>query len=188
MTTEPNRPLELVGITGSLRAGSFNTLLLEACRSYLPEGVTLEIIGVGGMPLYETALDSDDPPATVTAFRRAIEGADAVLYSTPEYNFSVPGGLKNAIDWASRPAYRAALTNKPSGILSATGGPLGGVRAQGHLKQILSGTLSPVFPANEFLVGDAGKKFDEEGRLTDEKTRERLERYLTGFAAWIRSR
>ena len=184
--TESTKALTILGITGSLRAGSFNTLLLEACRSHLPDGVTLEITGVDGLPLYDTALDGDDPPAGVAAFRQAIADADAVLYSTPEYNFSIPGGLKNAIDWASRPAFRAVLTHKPSGVLSATGGPLGGVRAQGHLKQILSGTLSHVFPANEFLVGDAGKKFDEEGRLTDEKTRERLERYLTGFVAWIR--
>ena len=180
----PDRSLTILGITGSLRAGSSNTRLLESCRQFLPEGTRYSILGCGEMPFYESSLDGETKPPAVGAFRKAIEGADALLISTPEYNYSIPGSLKNGIDWASRPGFRSPLAHKPTGILSASTGVVGGARAQGHLKQILAATLSPVFPSVEFLVGEAGKKFDEDGKLTDEKTLGRLERYVRGFTAW----
>jgi len=181
----PTRPLTILAITGSLRTGSSNTRLLETCRQFLPEGTNYSILTCGDMPFYESSLDGEIKPPAVHAFREAIEHADGLLISTPEYNYSVPGGLKNAIDWASRPGYASPLAHKPTGILSASGSVIGGARAQGHLKQILAATLSPVFPSPEFLVGEAGKKFDPDGKLTDEQTVARLERYIHGFTAWV---
>ena len=179
------RPLEILGITGSLREGSYNTLLLESCRRIFPEGTNFEVVTCRDIPLYEAALDGESKPPTVEAFCKAIAAADAVLFATPEYNYSVPGGLKNAIDWASRPAFRAPLTKKPTGILSASAAVTGGARAQGHLKQILLATLSPIFPSPEVLVGEAGKKFGPDGKLTDEKVLASVERYVNGFAEWV---
>lgn len=181
-----SRPTRILGICGSLRPGSFNRALLEACREFLPEGAELEIRTSGELPHYDASLDGENPPAPVAEFRERVAAADALLFGVPEYNYSLPGVLKNAIDWASRPAFRSALAGKPAGIVSATTGPLGGARAQGHLKLVLSSTLSPVFPSVEMLVGEAAKKFDADGRLVEEAARRRLERYVQGFVAWVR--
>ena len=110
--------------------------------------------------------------------------ATALLFSTPEYNHSIPGVLKNAIDWASRPAYESVLAHKPAGILSASKSFVGGARVQGHLHQVLDSTLTLVYPAPEFLVPQSGDKFDATGALQDADTARRLRSYLYGFVIW----
>jgi len=180
--------MRILGISGSLRAGSYNTALLRAMQGMLPAGASLEIYLCGDLPLYNSDIDGEDRPEPVTRFVELIQTSDAILYATPEYNYGIPGVLKNAIDWASRPAFKAPITGKPSGIISASPGAVGGARAQAALRNVLAGTLSPVFPHVEMLVPAAHEKFDREGNLTDGKTRERMERYAAGFVEWVTSR
>jgi chromate reductase, NAD(P)H dehydrogenase (quinone) len=177
--------MKLLGISGSLRKGSYNTGLLEAAARLLPQGVELTIVGCGDIPLYNKDLDAEKKPEAVLQLLQEVRYADGVLFATPEYNYSFSGVLKNAIDWASRPAYKSVLAGKPAAIISASGGPVGGARAQAHLCQVLSATLSPVVPAPSFLVPMAQDKFDKNGLLTDEDTKRRLARYIGDFVLWV---
>ncbi|MBW1637287.1 MAG: NAD(P)H-dependent oxidoreductase, partial [Deltaproteobacteria bacterium] len=124
-------------------------------------------------------------PEQVVRFIDAIADCDGVLFASPEYNYSIPGLLKNAIDWASRPAYKSVLAGKPVAIVSASKSPVGGARGQSHLRDILSATLSPVVPSPPFLLPQAADKFNREGILTDSASLQRLERYLKEFTEWI---
>lgn len=177
--------MELVGISGSIRKGSYNTKLLLAAAECLPHGVTINVIDCGDLPLYNNDLDKETKPEAVERLLRAIGESDGVLIATPEYNYSIPGVLKNAIDWASRPAYKSVLAKKPAGIISASKSVIGGARVQLHLRDVLSSTLTPVVPSPHFLVPLAKEKFDEEGRLVDEDTRLRLDRYMKEFVEWV---
>ena len=177
-----SRPIQILGLSGSLRRASANTALLRAAAELCPEGAELLIHDYSGVPLFN--LDADDDPA-VEALREAIRVADGVLIATPEYNYSIPGVLKNALDWASRPAYRSPFAGKPSGVISAAGSFVGGARAQQHLKAVLLGMGTPVFPRAELLVGASHTKVDQ-GALTDEATRRRLGEYLLDFIDWVR--
>ncbi|MCA9691146.1 MAG: NAD(P)H-dependent oxidoreductase [Myxococcales bacterium] len=178
--------LKILGLSGSLRRASFNTALVRAAAELAPAGVTIELGSFDLVPHYNGDLDTDAlRPAAAEAFKQAIAAADAVLIATPEYNYGVPGALKNAIDWASRPAYRSPFAGKPVALLSASMSVAGGARGQGQLKQVLLGMASQVFAYPEFLVPQAQTKF-EHGRLTDAATREHLERLLAAFAAWVR--
>lgn len=174
--------MKILGISGSLRRASFNTGLLRAARDVSGEGILLDIRGCGDIPLYNQ--DLEEKPAPVEHFFEAIRDCDAFLFASPEYNHSVPGGLKNAIDWASRPAYASILAHKPAAILSASKSIVGGARMQSHLHQILGSTLTSIYPHPEFLVPLAPGKFDDTGRLTDPETLDRLKKYLDGFTAW----
>lgn len=174
--------LSILALSGSLRQASTNTALLRAAAEAAPAGVTVTVYDYADVPLYNDELGV---PASVESLKAAIAAADGVLIATPEYNYSLSGVLKNAIDWASRPAYRSPFHDKPTGVVSAAASFAGGARAQQHLKTILLGMGTPVFPWPEFLVGSAHQKFVD-GRLTDEKTREFLSEYMTGFAAWVR--
>ena len=175
--------LSIVGISGSLRKLSFNTALLRASASVLGDlSADLTLIPIE-LPLYNADLIQS---GAVERFKQAIEGAGAVLIATPEYNFGPPGPLKNAIDWASRPAYRSVFRDKPVGVIGASGSVVGTARAQGQLKQVLLGMASQVFPYPELLVGNAAQRFDERGQLTDDETRQRLTAYLRDFVAWVR--
>lgn len=176
--------MNILGISGSLRKNAYNTQLLQVAAGLLPESSHLEIIGIGDICLYNEDLDGEIKPESVSRFLSAIRSADALLFATPEYNHSIPGGLKNAIDWASRPAFESVLKSKPCGIISAAMSPIGGARAQADLKNILDSTLSPVFPSVEYLLGLAHEKFDDMGHLTDETALRRLRRYLVGFINW----
>ena len=180
--------MKVLALSGSLRRLSCNTRLLEAARTLAPPGMQVTLHPLPHIPLYDQDADGDDKPAAVVDLRaRAVE-ADAFLFATPEYNYSLSGVLKNAIDWLSRPAFRSPMTGKPAGVLSASAAATGGARAQAHLKYVLSGTLTPVFPNVEFLVPLAPQKFDEAGRLADDTTSERLGRYLADFGAWVAAR
>lgn len=164
--------LNVLGIPGSLRSGSYNRALLEAAQEAAPEGIEITIFDLDTIPMYDPDIDNDDDrPAAARALKAAIAEADALLIATPEYNHGIPGVLKNAIDWASRPAGRSPLAGKPTAIMSVVTGMWGGIRAQSALRQVLHGTSTPVVARPEVLVSGARQKFDDEGRLTDEATR-----------------
>lgn len=175
--------LKILGLSGSHRAGSTNTQLLQVAGRVAPAGVELSVYDYRDVPLYSGDLEI---PESVTRLTNAIQAADAVIIATPEYNYSISGVLKNAIDWASRPAYASVFRGKPTGILSTSGGLTGGARAQAHLRDILAGMVTPVFPWPELLVAASHKKF-QDGEFTDEIGRDLLEQYMVGFADWARS-
>lgn len=180
--------MKLLAIPGSLRRASVNRALLVAAGELVPEGVELTIADLHEIPHYNGDLDNDaDRPAPVEAFKGKIAEADALLIATPEFNYGIPGVLKNAIDWASRPAYRSVFAGKPVAMVSASPSAMGGVRAQAHLKLVLLGMASEVFPYPEFAVAGAFKKF-EDGRLADEDTRDRLRTMLADLKAWVERR
>lgn len=176
--------MKLLGISGSLRKNSFNTQLLKSAAQFLPEGCDFEILPIGGLPHYNEDLDTENKPPEVATFLKSIESASVLLFASPEYNHSMSGVLKNAIDWASRPAFQSPLLNKPCGILTASMSPVGGARAQADLKNVLSSTLSKIFPANEYLLPAAQEKFNTEGELVNSTALRRLERYIQGLIAW----
>jgi chromate reductase len=177
----------LMGISGSLREKSYNTGLLQSVGRCLPDGVSLTLFDCAGLPLYNGDVDADkeNRPDEVQRLLDELALCDGVVFATPEYNYSISGVLKNAIDWASRPAYKSVLAGKPVAILSGAKGVVGGARAQNHLRDILSSTLSPVVPSPPFLVPEVQKKFDDKGVLSDEGTRVRLKRYIEDFVAWV---
>lgn len=180
-------PLHLVGIAGSLRADSFNRSLLRAAVELAPDGLEIEPFELDGIPLYNQDLDTDDArPAAVTRLKEAIGRADGVLVATPEYNYGMPGVLKNALDWASRPAYRSPMYHTPVGVMGASKGGSGTLRAQEQLKLALLGMAALPFPERAVAVTRAGEKIDDEGRLVDDRTRGYLSSYLEKLEAWIR--
>lgn len=177
--------IRIIGISGSLRKASYNTALLRAAQKGLPPETEMEIFTCDGIPLYNSDVDGDEKPPAVQRLRDAITKCDGVLFATPEYNHSIPGVLKNTIDWVSRPGFKSPMAGKPSAIISASKGFLGGARAQEHLKHVLDSLLSPLFPSTECLVGTAPEKFDGEGNLTDKTTEARLQKYIHGFLEWV---
>lgn len=177
--------MKILAISGSLRKGSYNTQLLKNAESLLSDDVTTKYLDLSNVPLYNGDLDGPSKPAAVAELLVAIEDADGLLIATPEYNYSIPGVLKNALDWASRPAFNSVLKGKPTGIISSSMSTLGGARAQIHLREVLAATLTPVFLAPDFALPTAHKAFDESGSLTDSATREFLQNYLTGFVPWV---
>ncbi|SDP67686.1 NADPH-dependent FMN reductase [Desulforhopalus singaporensis] len=179
------RGMKIVGISGSLREGSYNRLLLRAAQGMVEEDDSLKIFDLQQVPFYNADADTEIKPQPVQLLIDAVAGADGLLFATPEYNYSIPGVLKNAIDWASRPAYKSVLANKPTAILSASVSPVGGARAQVHLRDIFSGTLTPVYPAPHYLLPSAPKAFDVDGQLVDKNVRDGLKRYLTGYLQWV---
>jgi len=167
--------MRVLGISGSLRNGSWNGKLLEAAAELLPGDAELELYdGLKAVPPYDEDDDTADAPAAAAHFRAAIAGADAILFATPEYNSSVPGQLKNAIDWASRPLATNPLRNKPVAVVGASTGAFGAVWAQAELRKVLSATGARVVEG-EVAVGHAQTRFDEDGRLADHDIREQLE-------------
>ncbi len=183
----PDRPLRLLGLAGSLRARSYNRALLEAARDLVPEDVRLDLFDLAPIPLYNADLDNDtDRPEPVNRLKAAIREADGVLIASPEYNYGVPGVLKNALDWASRPGFRSPMARKPTGLMGASPGASGTMRGQEQLKLNLLGMIALVFPHPGVAVTRAADKFDDDLRLTDEATRDFLRTYLADFTAWVR--
>ncbi|TDD58437.1 NAD(P)H-dependent oxidoreductase [Kribbella antibiotica] len=164
--------IRILGISGSLRAGSLNTALLRAAQKHAPAGVTIELYdGLGELPHYNGDLDTDENlPESVRDLRERIRAADGVLFATPEYNYSIPGGLKNLIDWASRPAATSSLLHKPVAIMGAAPTNFGTVRAQLALRQVFVWTHSDVVVKPEVMAFKAHERFDEAGNLTDDDT------------------
>jgi chromate reductase len=165
--------LKLLGISGSLRRESYNSLLLENVRELVADDVELEVFdGLKVVPPFDED-DEADPAPAVERLRDAIADADAVLFATPEYNSSIPGQLKTAVDWASRPIATAALRNKPVAVVGASTGMFGAVWAQAELRKVLARAGARVLEG-ELAVPLAASQFDEDGRLRDEELRERL--------------
>jgi chromate reductase, NAD(P)H dehydrogenase (quinone) len=175
--------MKILGISGSLRRGSYNTSLLGAAAGLLPADVEFELWGgLKEVPPYDEDDDREEAPAAATALREAIAGADAVLFATPEYNSSVPGQLKNAIDWVSRPLAKSPLRNMPVAVVGASTGAFGAVWSQAELRKVLAATGARVVEG-EVAVGHAPTRFDEEGRLVDENLLEQLEEVVAVLVA-----
>jgi chromate reductase len=172
-----DKKLLILGFAGSLRKGSYNKALLRAAAELLPDEARLEIFDLEGIPSFNQDLEKQ-MPEKVKEFKAKIRAADAILIATPEHNYSVPGVLKNAVDWASRPYGDNSFEGKPAAIMSASTGMLGGARAQYHLRQIF--VFLDMRPVNkpEVFVTFAGQKIDEKGRLTDEPTRKIIKQLL----------
>jgi chromate reductase len=179
-------PVRILGFAGSLRRASYNRSLLRAAAERAPADMAIQIFDLRDVPLYDGDVEAEGDPEPVARFKQAIADADGVLMVTPEYNHGVPGVMKNAVDWASRPPRGAALGGKPVGIIGASPGMTGSARGQSQLRLAFEFTNSFCMPQPELLVFRAHEKFDEEGRLSDEETGRYLERYLTAFAAWVR--
>jgi chromate reductase len=165
---------------------SFNRSLLRAATALAPEGMAIEQFDLISVPLYNGDVEAAGDPPGVVAMKAAIAAADGVLMVTPEYNHGVPGVMKNAIDWASRPPGHASLAGKPIGLIGASPGITGTARGQSQLRQAFEFTNSYCMPQPELLVFKAHEKFDADGALTDSATAQYLVRYLEAFAVWVR--
>jgi chromate reductase len=177
--------LRFFGMSGSLRKNSYNTAALHAAKELLPPDVTLDIFDLSAIPLYNEDLREQGFPESAQQLRDGIAAADAVLIATPEYNYSVSGVLKNAVDWASRPPDQP-FNGKPIAIMGASPGMLGTARAQYHLRQSFVFLNGMVLNQPEVMISMANTKFDAQGKLTDEKTREFIQKLLASLAQWSR--
>jgi chromate reductase len=176
--------VKILAVSGSLRADSHNTALLRAAIDAAPDGVEIELWeGIGDLPIYDQDLEHD-PPESVVRLREDWAAADAILFATPEYNGSVPGGLKNAIDWASRPKLEAALTNQNAAVIGASTGQFGAMWAQADLRKIL-GVAGARVIGDELPVTRAHEKLDGDGRLLDGELFERLRLLLETLVAEV---
>jgi chromate reductase, NAD(P)H dehydrogenase (quinone) len=176
--------VRVLGISGSLRQASFNTAVLRTAIDLAPAGMEIEVAEIRDIPLYDEDLRAKGAPEAVQRFRERIAQADGILVVTPEYNYSVPGVLKNAIDWASRPP-APPFAGKPLGIMGASGGMSGTMRAQYHLRQIAVFLDMHVMNKPEVFVRTAGEKIAD-GRVTDEPTRKVIAEHLAAFEKWVR--
>jgi len=179
------KKVSILGFGGSLRKGSYNKALMRAALEMVPPDAELKVFEIEGMPIFNQDLESN-PPEIVRDFKAQIRAADAILIATPEYNYSIPGFLKNAIDNASRPYGDNAFARKPVAIMGASIGNAGTARAQYHLRQCF--VFLDMYPLNqpEVMVPFAQDKVDPNGRLTDAKTREKIKELLEGLVAWTR--
>jgi len=174
---------KVLGISGSLRKGSFNTMALKVAQGLAPDGMTIELADISAFPLYNEDVKAQGYPPAVQKFRDQIAAADALLFATPEYNYSVSGVLKNAIDWASRPPNQP-FDGKPIAMMGASGGVLGTARAQYHLRQMC--VILNMLPVNkpEVMLPQAQTRFDAEGKLTDETARGLIKQLLESLRDW----
>jgi chromate reductase, NAD(P)H dehydrogenase (quinone) len=186
MATGSSPALTFLGIAGSLRGGSYNRGLIRAAIAVAPAGTTVVPYDLAEIPMFNADLEATGDPAAVAEFKRAIGAADALLIASPEYNHCVPGVLKNAIDWASRPARASVLTGKPVAIMGASSGRGGTARAQAHLRDGLAYTNGLVLPLPEVLVDFARDRFDETGTLLDPDTMGEVRDLLVALASWTR--
>ncbi len=177
--------MHILGISGSLRSASLNSAALRACADVLPAGVTLSTFDLSPIPLYNEDVRVQGLPDAVQQLREQIRAADALLIATPEYNYSIPGVLKNAIDWASRPPEQP-FNGKPIALIGATPGGFGTSRAQYHLRQVFIYLNAHLLNQPEVFISAAPPKFDAQGRLTDAATAEQLGKMLAAFADWTR--
>lgn len=171
-------------IVGSLRKDSFSRKVAQALAAAAPPGLSFHIVEIGDLPFLDQDLEAT-PPAQWTRFRDEVKAADAILFVTPEYNRSVPGVLKNAIDVGSRPYGQGALNGKPAAVISTSIGAIGGFGANHHLRQSLAFLNMPTLQQPEAYIGAAHSLFDEQGRLTNEGTQKFLAQFAQAFAAWI---
>jgi chromate reductase, NAD(P)H dehydrogenase (quinone) len=178
-------PMVILGIAGSLRKQSFNRSLLRAAQELAPEDARIDVFELDGIPPFNQD-DEGNPPAKVAELKQRVRDADAILLVTPEYNYSVPGVLKNAIDWASRPYGDSAWTGKPVAVMGATVGTLGAARAQYHLRQMFVFLNMYAVNQPEVMLSNAHKHFDQDGKLTDETARKLIRQLLEELMNWTR--
>lgn len=170
MTTDPiSRPARLLAISGSIRRASHCTAVLRSLPPLLPPGATLELFPLGDIPLYNADLDGDQPPAAVARLKEAIKTADGLVFCSPEYNYGIPGVLKNAIDWASRPGFASPLKGKPALIMTASPGTAGGVRAQSQIRDALTATLARPLVRQHIAIASVATRV-QDGQLVDKPT------------------
>lgn len=172
-------------LVGSLRKDSFNRKLANAVVSLNAAPLDFEFVEIGDLPLYNQDLETDNPPAPWVSFRQQVSKCDAVLFLTPEYNRSIPGCLKNAVDVGSRPYGKSSWDAKPTAIISVSPGAIGGFGANHHLRQCCVFLNMPVMQQPEAYIGNAATLFDAQGNLTNQSTREFLTKFAQSFAAWI---
>ena len=177
--------MKILGIVGSLRKASYNKMLLHAAMEVAPQSMRFEVAEIGDLPLYNQDVEDAGAPEAVRRLKDAIRSADGLLFATAEYNYSMPGVLKNAIDWASRPPKENVFNGKPCAMMSASTGMGGGSKAQYHLRQ--SCVFVNLIPMNrpEIVMARAMEKFDATGKLTDEATRKILTTFMQSFEAWV---
>lgn len=177
------KPVRILGIAGSLRRGSYNRAALRAATLLVPEGAEIDVFELDEIPIFNQDHERN-APASVVEFKQRIRAADAILFVTPEYNYSVPGVLKNAIDWASRPYGDNSWSGKPAAIMGASPGAGGTARAQYHLRQIF--VYLDVLPINkpELMIIDAANRFDGDGNLTHEPTKQMIRKLLENLVEW----
>ena len=180
-----SKPIIILGFAGSLRKDSYNKALLHAASGLVPKNTKLEIFSLEGIPPFNQDLE-DRVPQKVKKFKAKIRAADALLIATPEHNYSIPGILKNAIDWASRPLGDNSFEGKPVAVMSASPGTLGGARAQYHLRQVLVSLNMHAINRPEVIVASADEKIDEKGNLADEKTRKKIMQLLENLVDWTK--
>ena len=178
-----NTPMTILGIAGSLRRASYNRAALRAAERLVPEGARLDIFDLAGIPPFNQDEEAN-PPARVVELKRSIRAADAILLVTPEYNYSIPGVLKNAIDWASRPYGDNSWEGKPAAIMGASAGNLGTARAQYHLRQVFVFLNMHAVNRPEVMISNAAERFDEQGNLKDENTRKHIRSLLESLVEW----
>ena len=178
-------PIRILGIAGSLRRDSYNRATLRAAIELAPEDASIDIFELDGIPGFNQD-EEQNPPAKVVELKRRIREAGAILFVTPEYNYSVPGVLKNAIDWASRPYGDSAWNGKPAAIMGASVGTIGTARAQYHLRQMM--VFLNMFPVNqpEVMIGNASEKFDAQGNLTNDVAKQFIRQLLQNLVDWTR--
>ena len=176
--------IQILGIAGSLRRASYNRGLVRAAADLAPAGTAIRILDLADIPLYNQDVEDAGEPASVVELKSAIRGADALLVATPEYNHGVPGVLKNALDWASRPRATSPLTDKPVAVMGASPGRGATARAQTQLRDAFVFTGACVMPLPELLVGAAASHFDADGNLTDPEIRSGLAELLDALEAW----
>ncbi len=179
------KPVAVIGFAGSLRKNSYNKALLRAAVKLLPKDAKLEIFDLGGIPPFNQDLEAQMPDK-VKEFKAKIRAADAILIATPEYNYSISGVLKNAIDWASRPYGDNSFEGKPVAVMSASPGMLGGARAQYHLRQVFVSLDMHSLNIPEVIVTFADDIINKRGRVTDDKTREKIRELLESFVDWTK--
>jgi chromate reductase, NAD(P)H dehydrogenase (quinone) len=175
--------MKILGLSGSSRKGSYNWGLLEAAKELLPENTSLEIFDVSRFPLF-TQDHERDPPQEIRVFKQKIRQADAILFATPEHNYTITAIMKNAIEWGNRPGGDNSWNGKPAAIISASSGPRGGVRAQLHLRQILVDLNVYAINQPQLLVARAQDVFDTDGKLKDSQVRETLRNILLYLVNW----
>lgn len=180
-----DRPIRILGIAGSLRRKSHNRAALRAAQKLVPANAEIEIFELDGLPVFSED-DERTPPPKVVELKKRLRNADAVLFVTPEYNYSIPGGLKNAIDWASRPYGDNAWAGKPAAVMGASVGRFGTARAQYHLRQVFVFLNILAVNQPEVMIGNAAEHFDADGNLINEETKKLIGRLLSNLVDWTR--
>ena len=180
-----NKPIRILGIAGSLRRKSYNRAALRAAQQLAPEDAVIDIFELDGIPVFSED-DEGQPPVKIVELKKRIREADAILFVTPEYNYSIPGGLKNAIDWASRPYGDNAWNGKPVAVMGASLGMLGTARAQYHPRQVFVFLNMLAINQPEVMIANAGQNFDAEGNLTNEATKNSIRQLLANLVGWTR--